>query len=258
MKKRWWLPLIVTLAWAGSAQADGGSACPEPTGDATHDRAEAKKLFERALMMEPSDPSMALEHLRCAERLAPRAAIALRMGTIEERLGNLEAAADAFERYLELAGEHAPDREPMKERIAGLRAQAAEQAHHPEDNALPAGDEPAGSETQAVAGWVVGGAGLAFVIVGAALLGAAKAHSDEVHDIEPGTTAWTADEASGTFEQAETEQAVGIVGLAVGGSLMAVGALFILTAGEDDESTAWSLSLGADGHGARGALRVSF
>jgi len=251
--------VIVTLALTGPAQAEDGSGCPEATGDPTHDRAEAKKLFERALMMEPSDPAQALEHLRCADQLAPRAAIALRMGTIEERLGNLGAAADAFERYLELAGEHAPDKEPMAERIRGLRAQVEAQEHQPEQQAMPDGDEPGSSRTQAVAGWVLGGAGLAFGILGAALLGAAKGHSDSVHEIEPGTTAWTSDEASGTFEQAETEQAVGIVGLAVGGSLLAIGALFIFTAEDADESaTAVSLSVGADGHGATGSLRVTF
>ncbi len=251
--------MIVTLALTGLARAEDESGCPEATGDPTHDRAEAKKLFERALMMEPSDPAQALENLRCADRLAPRAAIALRMGTIEERLGNLAAAANAFERYLELAGEHAPDKEPMAERIGGLRAQVEEQENRPESYALPPGDEPTSSRTQVVAGWVLGGTGLAFGVVGAALLGAAKGHSDSVHDIEPGTTAWTAEEASGTFEQAETEQAVGIVGLAVGGSLLAIGALFILTAdGDDEPGSEVSLSFGADGHGPSGALRVAF
>jgi hypothetical protein len=178
------------------------------------------------------------------------------MGTIEERLGNLSEAADAFERYLDLAGEHAPDREPMKERIRGLRIQVEEQAAQEPGQA---DQESGGSGTQMIAGWVVAGSGLAFGIVGAALLGAAKAHSDSVHDIEPGTTAWTSDEASGTYEQAETEQAVGIVAMAVGGSLLAIGAGLILTAGESEDSAAEvALSVGTDGRGATGALRISF
>ncbi len=252
---RCWLALIVTLAWVVPAQAGSPLDCPKPTEDRDGDRAKAKGLFERALMTEPSAPAEALEMLRCAEQLAPRAAIALRIGTIEERLGRFAEAADAFERYLELAGGHAPDVEPMGERIGKLRARvkAQEAQERP-----PEQDESSPSGTQSVVGWVTSGTGLAFAIVGVALLGAAKAHSDSVHDIAPGTTAWSSDEASGTIEQAELEQSVGIVGLAVGGSLLALGAVLIATDGSGDSSTEVALVLGADGRGARGVFRVRF
>jgi hypothetical protein len=259
MKQRWWLVLIVTLGWVVPAQAASPEACPAPTEDRDSNRKEAKALFEQALMMEPSAPVEALAMLRCAETLAPRAAIALRIGTIEERLGHFAEAADAFERYLERAGAHAPDVEPMGERIGKLRARVKAQAEQEEQDRAAEREGSSSSGTQSVVGWVAGGTGLAFAIVGVALLGAAKGHSDSVHDIEPGTTAWSSDEASGTFEQAEVEQSVGIVGLAVGGSLLALGAVLLITdEGDGDSAGDVALSLGTDGRGAGGLLRVRF
>jgi len=262
MKVRWWLALIVTLAWAAPAQADSRSSCSEPSEDPQRNRRSAKALFEQALMMEPSAPTRALETLRCAEKLAPRAAIALRIGTIAERLGRIAEAADAFERYLELAGDHAPDIEPMRERILKLRAQlkAQEEQKAQASQGRPSErDASSSSGTQSVIGWVAGGTGLAFAIVGVALLGAAKAHSDSVHDIAPGTTAWSSDEASETIEQAELEQDMGIVGLAVGGSLLALGVVLIATAdGAAESPTEVALILGADGRGAAADFRVRF
>ncbi|MBW2526157.1 MAG: hypothetical protein JRI23_18390 [Deltaproteobacteria bacterium] len=258
MSVRWWLALTVALAWAGPAHAERSADCPAPSGNGRHDQERAKSLFERALKTEPSDPAQALVMLRCAEQLAPKAAISLRIGTIEERLGRYAAAADGFERYLELAGSHAPDIEPMRERIQKLRARAraqeVSQEAEPDDDAA----EPA-TGAQSTVGWVTGGVGIAFAVVGVALLGAAKAHSDSVHDIEPGTTAWTSDEASGTIEQAKVEQGVGIVGLVLGGALMAVGAILIATEdGSDDEQGDVALFVGPSRHGAAGSLRVRF
>jgi tetratricopeptide (TPR) repeat protein len=261
MHARGWLTLAVLLAWATSVHAAGSASCPEPGASPKRNQAQAKELFEQALRVEPSDPARALDTLRCAETLAPRAAIALRIGTIAERLDRLSEAADAFERYLELAGDDAPDAAKMGERIRKLRARVKAQELPPEpEEPAPDGDAEGGG-VQSVVGWVAGGTGLALGIVGVALLGAAKAHSDSVQDLPPGTTAWSSDEASGTIEQAELEQTVGIVGLVVGGALLGLGAVLILTDadGDDgDDGTEIALVSTVDGRGPGMLIRVQF
>src|SRR5262249_13409652 len=145
-------------------------------------------------------------------------------GTIEERLGHISAAIAAFERYLELAGHDAPDEEAMREHIvrlrageqgrdAGVGAKTSSPPPPPHAQPPPAASPPPSSP---VAGWVFVGTGAAFAIAGAALLIAAKASSDSVHDLAPGSTPWASDEARGRFETAQTEQVLGIVGLGVG------------------------------------------
>jgi hypothetical protein len=221
--------------------------------------AEARKLFDRALGLEPAEPEVALRTLFCAERLTANAAVALRIGTIAERLGRYGAAAAAFERYLARAGDQAPDVDQMRERIRVLREKAAAPTPEPIPEATPppatdgAPAEADGAAGQQLAGWVLGASGLALGITGIVLLGVAKAQADRVHDIEPGTVAWDSDEARGRFETAELEQTLGIVGVVVGATAAALGVVLVVTA---DGSTQATASLSPYGVGA--CLRVTY
>jgi hypothetical protein len=184
--------------------------------------------------------------LFCAERLTANAA-----GTIAERLGRHAAAAGAFERYLERAGDQAPDAEPMRERIRRLRAKAATEAPRPA--AVPSADS-----AQQLAGWALGASGLGLGIIGAVLLGVAKAHSDEVHELAPGTVAWDSDEARGLLQRAQREQAAGIVAVVVGATAAALGVVLLASAevSETDDSAELSGWLGPGAAGA--SLRLRF
>lgn len=206
--------LPCALAIVLTASRAHGLVCPAPTQDPERDEEVARKMFNDALALEPSDPNAALERLRCAERHADKPAVALRIGTISERLGFDAEAVAAFEHYLELAGDSAPDREQLNARIASLRKKMREREM-----------EEGGDERLFVTGWVVSGVGIAVGVAGGVLLAIAKQQSDEVRAIEPGTVAWDSDEARGTFEAAERNQALGIAGLVVGGALIVGGVL---------------------------------
>jgi hypothetical protein len=112
---------------------------------------------------------------------------------------------------------------------ASLPAPAA--ASSPASNASDGEDDDGSS--QALWGWVVGGTGLVIGVVGIGLLGAARATSSSVHDIEPGTTSWDSDDARGRFETAQTEQSIGIVALVGGATLGLLGIVVVATAPSD-------------------------
>lgn len=197
--------------------------CPPPSDAPAKDEQQARSLFEQALRLEPGAPEQALELLQCADGLAPKPAVALRIGTIAERLGQRELAASAFQNYLNRAGDEAPDAAQIRTRIAELRA-----APDGEPNeTAPAGTDD--GAPQVIAGWVLVGTGAALAVAGAVLLGVAKSTSDDVHDLAPGTTYWTDDEAQGKLETAQTEQSIGIVGLVSAGTLAALGAVLLAT-----------------------------
>jgi hypothetical protein len=129
----------VSLVLALSVFAVSATATPYDCGkhaNAPDRELEARSLFDEALRVERSDPQLAIEILSCARRLADKPSISLRIGTIAERLGNLELAVEGFERYLKLAGDLAPDREPMQKRIDGLR-EKLEESQESEQAAIP-------------------------------------------------------------------------------------------------------------------------
>ena len=109
--------------------------------DASQHESRARVLFEEAIGIEASKPEEALHLLRCADLLAERPAIKLRIGTLAERLEQTSDALAAYREYLELAGEAAPDREDLLRRIDKLeeriatkqQARAAQDAPKPEE-----------------------------------------------------------------------------------------------------------------------------
>jgi hypothetical protein len=216
-----WLAALLVTSHARAAFAFD---CAAPSGEPSEDEESARKMFNDALALEASDPKDALERLRCAQRHADKPAIALRMGTIAERLRDRREAIAAFERYLALAGDSAPDREQLRERIVGLRRELERERAKPAPAPAPAPQPTSqGDEGVFIAGWVVGSVGVGVAIAGAVLLAVAKDQSDSVAAIPPGTVAWDSDEARDTFEAAERHQALGIAGLVIGGALIAGG-----------------------------------
>jgi hypothetical protein len=144
-------------AWAGPF------SCPSPPPDPAGAEKLARSLWDEALTVEPSDPSGALERLRCAQKATDRPAIALRIAVISERLGDDEAALASFERYLTLAGPDAPDAAATKQHIEELRARIREQKQRAETPPQPTPKPPAdtGFRGPPLASWIAGGVGLA-------------------------------------------------------------------------------------------------
>jgi hypothetical protein len=253
------LALLVAVAPAPARAS--GVACPLEALDTPRAEAEARQMFEGAIARQKSDPRVALEMLLCAQQLADKPAVALRIGTIAEQSGDLELAIRSYERYLILAGHAAPDREPMLERIAELNGRleaALEPAPEPKDAADSAGATPAldrdSGSGQKIAGWSLTGAGVALLTGGTILLLSAKGRSDALHDIEPNTTYWSS--VSGELEAARTEQTLGFVGLGLGAVSSAVGVYLLSTTSGDEAALSARVAAGPGGAG--GSLRLRF
>lgn len=205
--------------------------CPADTGNAKEMENKGRALFEEALRREASDPRTALEILSCVQRFADKPAVSLRLGIIAERLGNKKLAVTAFERYLALAGDAAPDRKEMQEHIDQLRRQVGVKEPpppRPEPKPEPAprpADEVARSATP---GWILTGAGAAVMAVGGVLLLSAKKRNDDVHAIEPGTTYWNSARAKDELDTAKREQLLGTVGVVLGVATAAVGVWWVV------------------------------
>jgi hypothetical protein len=235
--------LAVGLLASPAARADAPFVCPEVPTEAAKAERFAHKLFDEAVELEELDPVNALARYRCAQKALERPAIALRIGTVEEHLGHPGEAADAYARYLALAGDQAPEREPLSRHIVALREEA-HPARAPSDRRDASG--------RRTVGVVALGVGAGLVVAGGVLLGLAKVGSDDVHALGQGTTAWTSDEASGAYARARTEQTVGLLGLAVGGVAAAVGLVLVL------RGHPVGVSAGPTAHGATTRLSVAF
>jgi hypothetical protein len=238
-----------------------GVDCPLEALDTPRAEAQARQMFEAAITREESEPRLALEMLLCAQQLADKPAVALRIGTIAERTGDLKLAIRSYERYLILAGQAAPDREQMLARIAELQGRleaVLEPEEEPKDaaadsaGAAPAHGRDSGSG-QKIAGWSLTGAGVALLAGGTILLLSAKSRSDALHDIEPNTTYWSS--VSGELDAARTEQTLGLVALGLGAVSSAVGVYLLSTSGDEAPVSA---RLAAGPGGAGGSLRLRF
>jgi hypothetical protein len=213
---------------AGGARADDAFQCPERPNETAAAERLARTLFDDAVAREPADPEGALARLRCAQRAADRPAIALRIGNIHERMGRLDDAAEAFERYLELAGKDAPDDSEMREHVARLR-EGARRSRTPSASPPPRAQPAPARGGQSVErplippviSWVVAGVGAATMVTGVVLLVDAAAKDESVHELRG--QRWTDDAAGPTHDAAKTEQAFGIAGVVVGAVIGAAG-----------------------------------
>lgn len=229
--------LILCLVCIPLVARAGELECPKRS-NPKQDEKLARELFQAALEDEAALPERALERLRCADSLADRPVVALRRGLVSERLGNNAEAADAFTRYLELAGSSAPDREAMEERIRVLRARLESRAKTdsaPRAASSPAPERPKAPGPSRTLGWVGVGVGVAAVVTGSVLLVSAKSDSDAVAGISPSSnTDWTSDDARGRWERAKTKQTVGIIALSVGAVAGGFGTYWLLRSPNKD------------------------
>ena len=217
---------MASTALAAPSDAADRFACPQVARGAQADR-QARELFEQALAREAADPEGALVRLRCAETLAGKPVVPLRMGILFERLGRKGDAADAFERYLSLAGKQAPDAAQMRVRIARLRAPDKAPDPAPIVSSSP---QPASSAARPLAGWITTGAGLALMLTGGVLLGSAKAKSDDVHDVTASSsTPWDGPEGREKMEEARREQTWGAILLGLGTVTAAAGGWMLVS-----------------------------
>jgi hypothetical protein len=248
----------MTVALPAHADEPPSITCPEDTGRRGEMERKGQRLFDEALRREPADPRAALELLLCVQRFADKPAVALRIGTIAERLGKLDLAVRSFERYLALAGAAAPDREEMSAHIRQLRDKLGRSQPPPAEPPPQREPEPSPPPEHAerkppIFGWGLAAGGGLLMVVGGVLLYSAKQRSDDVQAIEPGTTLWNSEAARSEFEQAKREQTLGIVSLALGAAAATAGAVLVVSA---EHQVSAGASVSRDSATAR--LRVRF
>jgi hypothetical protein len=218
--------LIPCGAWA----APDSATCLKFADHRSLPEARARSLFNDASAREAADPQGALARYECAQDLADRPAIALRIGTLAERLGQRELAIRQFERYLALAGSDAPDREDMVRHIDELRKSI-------EASKPPPAPPPAEPPAHAVRWMPLGLAGVGVLAIGGGvvLLVLAESESHEVHDLAPGTP-WVGN-ASDTFASAQRNEVAGIVALSLGAAATGAGLFWFFRAGPERQAT---------------------
>lgn len=144
-----------------SRQASADVACPAPA-DEQSNQQRARELFDQATSREAADPETARSMYTCAQSLVDRPAIALRLGSLSERLGDLETAIRSFEHYLALSGSDAPDAIEMRRHIELLRAKLTTPPAKPAEPSvtLKPIDAPQKSFMPPVPAMVLGGVGI--------------------------------------------------------------------------------------------------
>jgi hypothetical protein len=113
---RWLIPSVAALVVAAAAPARAQDA----------DELARRHFESGAAYLQESDYESALKAFRKSYELSKRPEIQLNIATVHERMGNLQGAVDALEKYLVDApqGEHV---ETVKIRIANLKKRIAEQ-----------------------------------------------------------------------------------------------------------------------------------
>lgn len=231
-------------------------SCPIDTGNPREMEDKGRTLFDEALRREAADPRGALELLSCAQRIADKPAVSLRVGLIAERLGNKRLAAESYERYLALAGDAAPDRVALGRHIEKLRSALAQAARVPRADPAPTpAPEPPAPERRSspTLGYIGVAVGSVLMIGGVVFVASAKSKSDDVHAIEPGTTFWNTTEARGEFDAAKRQQTLGIVTVATGAVVTGLGVWLLL---DDKRGVSATARVGPKSSAA--ALRVRF
>lgn len=240
----WASALIVVVGWgfdASAARAQHTEAQDTEAQDteAAHD-AETRAMFERGREAYAEGRYQdALELFESAYVRAPFPELLFNIGLLHHRLGHDRAALEAFEEYLESAGE-GPDRDEVERRIRVLRirlteaeGQAEGQAAAQEQPTEPAREvaspaQPARSQPEI--GWplLAGGAALVLGGVVAVVIGATERAA--VEGSSDGALEWT--EALDRLAVADGLVVGGAIGLGVGAALGLIAIPFFQTDGD--------------------------
>ena len=223
--------LAPTSAWALGLVLIASSAAGQPDHDGNdqhdHDRARALALFKKSEQRyEQGDLRGAIALLRDARQLYPEPLLLYNLAVAYEDLGELELAASAYKRFLD-EKPRAEDRTDIERRIKTLetRIDARAQPVAPTPVVMPhptSDDDESTSDGGSAYPWIVAGAGVATLGVGAGLLIAAHTRNDDAAD------EGVAVEAERLHDQATTLQTSAAVVMAVGGAAATAGLVWII------------------------------
>lgn len=226
---------MVLLAWSGQVSAQA----PEE-----REAAAREHFLVGSDHFEAGDYQRAAEEFEAAYELSPRPELLYNVYLAHERLGNLERAEEALAEFVE-AGTPGHRQAPLEQRLVRLRERLAEQRAEEEAAAERERQLREQAEQRRDPGawpWVLLGSGGALVITGTALLLVARGDIDAVEN--PGEMPRWEDVAD-RHDRAPLLSTLGIVGLSLGGALMAGGLIWALTAPGDEDQLALDVGLGS-------------
>ncbi|MCB9613168.1 MAG: tetratricopeptide repeat protein [Sandaracinus sp.] len=234
--------------FVGSAHAQSADETQPVAVDVSGDEAEARALFEAGQhAFDQARYEDALERFQSAFRLTGRVVLLYNIGVTADRLRRDDVAIDAFERYLAGTSPGDAQRVHVERRLEILRAAVAEreaveaaEVAAPTEASETAEVEPLGvvpvepTEHSNVGPYVLGGAGLALTITGAALLGAAVGASNAVTDPEDGAS-WSA--LSDRASRGPKLEGFGYAALGLGVVGLVAAIVWLVTGDDEDDGS---------------------
>jgi len=229
------------------------TGCPETPADAAQSRTLASDFFQRGLAADDSgDYAAAASHYACCFHIVPHPNTLYNLALSAEKAGDLRTAQHALERYIA----EAPGALNLSEAAELLSAVARRTAELPPEEAppeLPPVEQPAqpefptpppvvapveppdeGPSVLAIAGWSLLGGGAAIAIAGGAAFGVlAGQETDAVEGSDPGTP-WR--DIAPHLSLHDDYQTAEIAMLAVGGAVLAAGAVLLILDATDESS----------------------
>jgi tetratricopeptide (TPR) repeat protein len=256
------LALIAALSIAPCAVAAESPAVQE------EEQNIALELFkESEALYNEGDFERAAELLETAYEMYPEPTLLYNLARAREGQGQLIAAADAYERYLE-GFPNAPDRGSIERRIRSLRDRDEERRRLEEERRLaqqrlaemeknprrsappppPPKQEDHGEEASVLAGplpWVLFGVGVTGVAVGLGLGAAAQSKHDQAAEAQVQTEAFDKQQSAKDFATgANVAIVAGSAIAALGGVLGVVGLASRGSNGLAPAQSAWQLRAG--------------
>lgn len=228
-----WLLLLLLLRVPVAVAQDPSALADE----------EAHRLFEagRAAFGAGRNEA-ALSDFEQAYELSQRPSLLYNIGQCDDRLRRDEAALHAFEQYLALSADDAPNRLEVQARVTVLQAALARHevaAAPPEAES----DEPAEEEavapvaappaSDATGAWALFGTGAGLLVVGAIVLALGEVDRASIEGASDGTR-WTS--VSDAYGRAPVLEGIGIAALALGALGTAVGLGWALTTPGDTQA----------------------
>jgi len=231
------------------------TGCPETPQDAAQSRTLASEFFQRGLAADDAgDYAAAASHYACCFHIVPHPNTLYNLALSAEKAGDLRTAQHALERYIA----EAPGALNLSEAAELLSAVARRAAELPSEETppeLPPVEQPAvpefpvstpvvapveppdeGPSVLAIAGWSLLGGGAAIAMAGGSAFGAlAGQETDAVEGSAPGTPWSDIAPHLGLHDDYQTAE---IAMLAVGGAVLAAGAVLLILDATDESPEA--------------------
>ncbi|MET0409653.1 MAG: tetratricopeptide repeat protein [Polyangiaceae bacterium] len=255
--------LISLMAPALHAQSP---AQPEAAPAASKSVAQLNE--EGTAFYQQRDYRRAIERFIQAYAIDPDPNLLFNVARSYERLGEVDAAIEKYEQFLNTPGADASGRSRAQESLRALResksapAPAASHSGEPVPAASSATSAPDASAGPSLLPWVVLGGGVVFTTVGVSLYLLGASDHNEVTDARgygqaDAVVPMTRAEAEDLVSSGDTKKLIGGIGLGLGGALLTTYVILLAT-GSSSSSEDVAFAVAPTSGGARMSLAGSF